>query len=351
VGTTSFVAALTFPQRLILIGQAICFYVFKLAWPWPLIFVYPRWTLDPLQPLQYLPLLAVIGVLVLLGRWRATRWQPVFLATAYFVIMLSPACGTFNQYFFRYSFVADHLQYLATIGPLTLLAVGITSVMKRLGMAQAYLLPAVFLAVLGALTWRQGLGYRDIETLWRTTLARNPDSDLAQYDLGNILLKRGQLADAIVCYQKALALNPKLPEARTNLGAALANEGLWDEAIAQFHAALALDPNFPEARYNLSRTLALQQQPGIRPDAAEAHWRLGVALSKAGQIDAAIDELQRARELEPGDAGMHNDLGIALAQKGRIDDAVAEFQEAVRLQPDYAAAQQNLAKAQALQHK
>lgn len=379
VGTTAALYTLDFPQRLILIGKALVFYLFKLALPWPLIFVYPRWTLDPAQPLAWLPLAAVVMSLAALWRVRATRWKPVFLAAAYFVLMLAPACGTFNQYFFRYSFVADHLQYLASIGPLTLAAAALATLAKRARVVNA--VAAALLVALGALTTVQCLGYRDVETLWRTVLARNPDSDLAQYDLGNVLLKRGDLTEAIIHYRKAIALNPRLPEAHCNLGTALAQEGHEREALTEYEAALAIDPDNRQARYNIevmqnrlnaagdviapvshvergARLEAQGDRDGaiaefaravqVDPGDARAHWRLGSALSKKGSLNEALAELQKARALDPGNAEVRNDLGITLAQKGRLDDAIAEFQEAVRLKPDYAAARENLAKAEAL---
>ena len=279
VGTTDALDPLTGPDRLILIGKSLCFYLAKLAWPWPLIFVYPRWTLDASRPLMYLPLGVVLICFAALWRWRATRWQLVFIAAAYYVIMLSPACGTFNQYFFRYSFVADHLQYLASIGPLTLLAGGITALLRQPTWTSSHIvgaLPVMLLVLFGGLTWRQGLGYRDAETLWRTTLSRNPECVLAQYDLGNILLKRGQLDDAIDLYRKAITLDPAMPQTHTNLGIALAQQGRLDQAEAQFQEALTIDsqvcsgsnPSRPDSgsisSRNCSGSKFIAQQGGSR---------------------------------------------------------------------------------------
>jgi Flp pilus assembly protein TadD len=53
--------------------------------------------------------------------------------------------------------------------------------------------------------------------------------------------------------------------------------------------------------------------------------------------------LEEAVRLKPDYAEAHNNLGIALAQKAQIDEAISQFQEAIRLKPGYADAQNNLA--------
>jgi len=51
------------PERLIIAGRATWFYLGKLIWPDPLIFIYPRWEINALQPAAYLPLLAALRIL------------------------------------------------------------------------------------------------------------------------------------------------------------------------------------------------------------------------------------------------------------------------------------------------
>ena len=46
--------------------------------------------------------------------------------------------------------------------------------------------------------------------------------------------------------------------------------------------------------------------------------------------------------MKPDYADAHNNLGIALYQQGRAAEAIREFQEALRLKPDYADARRNL---------
>ena len=48
-GATGTEWAQTWPDRLIIAGRAIWFYLAKLIWPHPLIFIYPRWEIDSSQ--------------------------------------------------------------------------------------------------------------------------------------------------------------------------------------------------------------------------------------------------------------------------------------------------------------
>ena len=119
----------TFPERLIIAGKAIWFYVGKLVWPHPLIFIYPRWHVDSSKVVAYLPLMAAMAGLIALWFVRAQLGRALFFAAAYYVISLFPVLGFFSVYFFRYSFVSDHFQYLASMGPLALAGAGIATLL------------------------------------------------------------------------------------------------------------------------------------------------------------------------------------------------------------------------------
>src|SRR5437660_12173588 len=107
--------AQTFPERLIIAGRAIWFYLRKLLWPHPLIFIYPRWEGDPSKLIAYLPLLLAIAGLVALWSIRAAWRRALFFAGAYYGISLFAVLAIFTVYFFRYSFSGGHLRRLACI--------------------------------------------------------------------------------------------------------------------------------------------------------------------------------------------------------------------------------------------
>src|SRR5262249_48369360 len=182
----------TFPERLIIAGKAIWFYLGKVVWPHPLIFIYPRWDVDSSKVIAYLPLLAALTGLVALCFVQAKWGRGLFFATAYYVVSLFPVLGFFTVFFFRYSFVSDHFQYLASMGPLALAGAGIATVagrvcetppelgsntdglqhfcdnvaVRREKLVLSVSLCVVLLVSLGFLTWRQTAEYHDLFTLY-----------------------------------------------------------------------------------------------------------------------------------------------------------------------------------------
>ena len=113
-----------FIDRCLIAGRAVWFYLYKLLWPANLIFIYPRWNIDAAVVWQYLFPAAFLLAAVLFWGLRNRSRAPLAVLL-YFAVTLFPALGFFNVYPFRYSFVADHFQYLACIGPIAAAAAGI----------------------------------------------------------------------------------------------------------------------------------------------------------------------------------------------------------------------------------
>jgi tetratricopeptide (TPR) repeat protein len=340
-------------ERCLIAGRAIWFYLGKLFWPADLIFSYPRWKVSHTIWWQYL---FPAGVALLLGGfWVLRRWtRGPLAALLFFIGTLFPALGFLNVFPFKYSFVADHFQYLAGIGIIVAASVGIHILFRGLrerGWEIAFC--AMLLAVLSVLTWRQSRMYTDIETLWRTTLARNPDCWLAEDDLGAVLFERGDFDGAISRFRASLAIDPSDAEAENNLGAALYKKGNVDEAMARFRKAFALRPNFAEAHWNLGNVFLdkgqvddaiseFRKAEAIRPDSGKLYYSLGNALLEKGQVDEAINQFRTMLVLQPDDAQAHYSLGLALHAKGESEEAIGEFEKAVAIRPEFAEAQNNL---------
>ena len=344
-------------ERCLLAGRDVWFYLGKLSWPHPLIFVYPRWTVETSKWTAYLPVLALVAGLSILW-WKRNAWSRApLVALLYFLALLFLVLGFFNVYYFRYSFVADHFQYLASIGPLALAASGITTASGVFGKRNRMFKPVfcgVLLLALGVLTWRQCWMYADEETLWRTTIQRNPASWMAYDNLGELLIPKGRMDEAIVQLQRALAIKPDDDEALNNLGNVLLQIGQVDGAIIQFQRALAIKPVFANAYNNLGIALIQKGQTdeaiiqfqkvlAIKPDNAVAHENLGNALLQKGQIDEAIFHYQRALAIQPDNVVVHDNLGNAFIQKGRLDEAIIQFQRTLAIQPDLVEALNGLA--------
>src|SRR6476659_12234 len=207
-------------ERVLVASRAVWFYLGKLIWPTDLTFIYPKWTISSTHLGNYIWLLAGIGLCVAIYFSRRYVGRSVEVAAAFFVATLSPVLGFIMLYTFRYTFVADHYQYLACIGPIALVSAGLVKLTNSTGFGPRFLfaLGILIFSTLGLLTWRQSASYRDSETLWRTTIDGNPGCWMAETNLGSDLLERGDIDGAIAHLEKSLRLKFDLPEAHNNLG-------------------------------------------------------------------------------------------------------------------------------------
>jgi tetratricopeptide (TPR) repeat protein len=380
----------TWPERLVAAGDAVWFYLGKLIWPHSLSIVYPFWWIHAEDVLVWLPLLAVVVVLAVLGWDRRTR--PVLFAFACFLAALLPVLGFANMAYFQYSLVADHFQYLASIAPLALAAAGATvfsRAMLRGRDGMTPVLAAILLVTVGAVTWERVTVFKNAGTVWTDALMKNPDSWIADNSLGVWKFQTGDLDASLALLQEAVVLKPGHASVQYNFGRALAQANRLDEATARFKKAIELDPAMDQAYDNLGIIYGREGKVddaisefhkllALNPDYGHGHYNLGVALMQKGDIDGAIEHFERARELDPNaqleslgvcyvqkneiekavevfekdverhpnDPGARNNLGGVLLRTGHADAAIPQFEESLRLNPNNAQAQKNLAAAQ-----
>lgn len=322
--------ALSFLQRCVVAGRALWFYLGKLLWPSGFIFIYPRWSVDAKAGWMCAYPVAALGLLGaawILWRFRRSVRGPL-AAALFFGGSLFPVLGFLNVYPFRFSFVADHFQYLAGLGFFALAAGGAAALWRRLAAPLRPVLPALaagILGVLGVLTWRLCFDYRDAETLYRATLARNPGAWLADTNLGSVLMARGDLGEAEIHYRAAEKGEPNNQATHFDLGKLLLQQGRLQEAIDEFSEALRLQPRDVEARDNL-----------------------GVALAETGREGEAEAQFREAIRLQPGNPTARYNLAVALQNGGRLDEAARSYEEALRLRPDYPEARRALMQVRSL---
>jgi len=339
---------LTAVERCLVAGRAVWFYAGKLLWPANLIFIYPRWPIDAGAGWPYLYPAALAAVLAALAILRKRIGRAPIAAALFFVGTLAPALGFVNVYPFRYSFVADHFQYHASVGLIALGAGLAAAAARRLGpwgRRAGYAAGGLVLALLGFLTWQQGHIYKDLETLWTDTLAKDPSCWMAYSNLWTHYSSQGDLERGLACYRETLRLNPRDAETRAALGEVLLSQGRLPEALAECREAVRLAPNMAVAHDALGRALAAQDRiaeaiacyrEALRLDLgyAWAHYDLASALARQGKTSEAVTQYLEALRLDPDHPDWHNGLGMALAAQGNPDGAVAHFREAIRLAPN-----------------
>ena len=375
--------------RLLVAARALLFYAGKLLVPLELNFIYPRWSTEPLSPGQFVPLAIVVAVGLLLWRLSGRLGRGPLAGLLVFAVTLAPALGFVDFYFQLYSFVQDHLQYLASAGLLATVVGLATPVVRRLPARVGPFLAAVWLAALGALTVLGAQRFTSEEALWTSVLAANPRAamadinlgllrererrfdeaaeryrhavdhgdgqrDKALNNLGRLFELRGRRDEAREQYRAAIAENPQNAEAQNNLGALLAADRRTDEALACFQRAVEAEPHYLEARYNLARQLLAQ---GLT---VEAERELGELLRQnprhvpglellgrvragQGRSSEAVELYDRVLALDPTRYETHYNLALELEGLARLPEAERHYREAIRLEPSFPGSHNNLA--------
>lgn len=312
---------LTLIDRLAIAGRAIWFYAAKLAWPAGLTTIYPRWT-TPVAAWQLIWPLTALAVPVALYALRHRLGRGACCAVCCFGITLAPVLGLVDFDFMRYAFVADRYQYLASAA-LIALAVAAGS---RLAAAQPVLkkpligVAAIVAALYALASFVHARDYRDMETLFRANVARNPEAWAPYGHVGYGAAMAGRLEEAIGWYRQALARNPDDAWTHFGIAGALSRSGQRDAAIEHLQRGLEL-----------------------KPRSAEGHTNLGVLLSERGEVSAAVQHFERAIELAPQSTYAYINLGALLAEQGRSDEALALYRRAIEIDPTQAMAHTNLA--------
>ena len=157
------------------------------------------------------------------------------------------------------------------------------------------------------------------EQIYRQILAVEPNHADALHLLGVIASPSGQARGGRRVHSAGDRVEGERGRLPLQPGQCVAGPGKPDEAVACYRRALEL-----------------------KPDYAEAHNNLGVALKDQGKLDEAVACYRRALELKPDYAEAHNNLGTALKDQGKLDEAVACYRRALELKPDYAEAHNNL---------
>jgi Tfp pilus assembly protein PilF len=311
VGATGADWNLTLAERVLIAGRAVCFYASKLLVPVGLSFNYERWDLDPSAAWQWALPAAVAAASLVLFAWRRRIGRAPLAAWLFFVGTLAPALGFFDVYPMRFSFVADHFQYLASAGAIVLVVHGVAVATRHVARRSMATVTALVLVGLVALTAARARAFHDSEALWRDTLAENPRSWLAYLNLERHYASAGRLDLAVDAVRAALALRPNDPKAISQLALDLSRLGRRDEARREHERAIETEPHDAGAIYNYGQDLA--------------RW---------GEIDAAEQRYREAIELDPTLLGVHNNLGLLLADRGDVAAAMALYEQELAIDPE-----------------
>jgi tetratricopeptide (TPR) repeat protein len=335
-----------FWSRLAAAGMIPWFYLYKDLVPINLTMVYPRWNVDPAQMLSYVPGVILLAVLAVFWIYRRRWGRPLLAAMGYFVIVLFPVLGFFQMAYHRKSLVADHLQYVAILGPIVLVAglgwYGAGKLRSKAGRVTAIVLAAAVVATLAMLTYVRGFVFLNSRTMWTDVLQKNPSCPEAYYERGLALTQEGKVQEAIPAYQAAIKLRPDYSDAHNNLGCSYLELGDFPKALDHLRRAVEARPDNISALFNLA---LVQSQMGDSREAAANLRRLlkvwpdyppalsTLARILAGDADPSLRNGQEALTLAlkacrlggPEDLALANRLDVlamAYAETGQFDRAL-----------------------------
>jgi tetratricopeptide (TPR) repeat protein len=295
----------------------LAFYAWKTLWPAGLLPLYEiHYPLRLTDPAMMVPAIAVlVGAAAAIALVR--RWPAILAALLCYAAMLGPLLGYFQN---GPQIVADRYSYLSTLG-LPLVAAGAVIAIHARGRLAprargAVLAVAVIvLVVLGALTWRQCLVWRDSKALWGYLVERAPDSSFANNSYGFLLQGEGRAEEALPYLRASVAIDERNRNAWVNLWNALEDLGRDGEFVEACEAALDVPDGYIQAG---------------------ALYRLGNRAYAAGEFGRAAELFARSASFQDGAArdvypGARRGLALALARSGRFADAIPHFERAIAL--------------------
>jgi tetratricopeptide (TPR) repeat protein len=192
-------------------------------------------------------------------------------------------------------------------------------------------------------------------------LAIRGDYVEAQNAMGEILANQQKPTEAAVWFKRAIRSNPSYVEAYINLGFLHQNQGENDAAMASYQQAAELEPEGPADYFNRANVAASRYQWDeviaclravikARPDFWQARYQLGVQLAAKGQMEEAGQQFSEVIRYRPDFIPAHLDLGTALITQGKRDRALAEFHTVLQLDPANVSARQQINASETVPH-
>jgi len=171
----------------------------------------------------------------------------------------------------------------------------------------------------------------------------------AQYTLGVIYWQQGDLERGAAALRAAIAADPGYADAHYALGAISKAQRDWTGAVDALRHAIGLRPDLVGAHYTLAQVLQLRgDERGAATHFAEAErlrqrtrleqeasvWTVaGIQRLDRGDSLGAIDHFRHATTVFTDYAPAHYQLGLALQRLGQLDASRAAFARARQLNP------------------
>jgi Flp pilus assembly protein TadD len=272
----------------------------------------------------------------------------------------------------------DHRTFLPYIG-LIIAAAGSASLLikerKRYGRpiaATGTFALILFLCGNAYATTQRNQVWRNNESLWQDVVAKSPGNSRGLMNYGNVLMKKGNYADALEYFRRAEVIAPHYSTLFINIAIAEGANGQSAQAERDFRKALSLAPESPDSHTYYAAWLLKHSRPAEalrlaaravelapadimardllveartranRPRTAEFYLDQSLEYYQAGRFDDSIATCRTALSLRGNFPEAWNNIGAAYNQLGRYHEAAEAFEKALRLKPGYELAANNL---------
>lgn len=328
-----------FLQRSYIATRAVLFYISKLLFPVNLSFIYEKWIL-PEDPFVLLILPVSLFLFFIICCKRGGKG--IFVSFFFFCITLFPALGFFNVYPMKFSFVADHFQYLASIGLFTLAG----ELYCRLAENKRWMKYGGILILIGMMgqTLHESLKYKNVKILWEDTLKKNPRAYIAHNNLGNIYFYLGNYDLALFHYKIALTSGSFNGDVLNNLGLIFKQKKDFSAAIVFLKKAYIQSVNKDQISFNLGNIYMelgqlskafLYFKESVRWNSFfyPAHYNLGVLYLGQEDFEKAVFHFSEALKIKPEDPFAQCNLAVAYGATLRKDKARTHYELALKYDP------------------
>ena len=351
VGAVGHEYTLDWVQRVGLAGTTPWFYLWKFITPWSLCFIYPKWSASELVPLGWFLLVGWASILLLLfgyqHRHNSQVAKATFFALACFLISLLPVLGLFDGYFFRYSYVSDHFQYLASMATAGGCGAIITLLTRRSGTSGMFFLTILILLFTALITIdiKDSQRFKDRDSLWKNTVSRNSGCWMAMNNLGNLRYAEGNKEEAVAWFEKSCAIHTQDEGVWNNLAVIAMDSGRFDEAKVFLDRALAIDAKNSKVLSTFSKYYLHQGNESMALDFAlraatsnnlntEACCMAASLLIRQGRYEEGEHMLSETKRNSPRDINAYLMLASLLENEGRLKDESVEYQKILDIYPD-----------------
>lgn len=204
------------------------------------------------------PQAVTLLVLASVGAYAWFRHPKAGYVAAVWLLILAPTSSVLPL---RGELVAERRVYLPLLALIALVVMSVRWLVRsRQSRNAAVLVAAAVVVALTARTQRRNEDFVTEEAAYRSVLAVRPNNLRARYQLAVVLYARGESDAALQQWLRTIAQEPRCARCQSNVGTIYAQRQRYAEAEERFLAAVRAEPNEGKYRMDLVESRILQQK-------------------------------------------------------------------------------------------